>query len=188
MKRTKAHQPTIDRTTTPPKGEMDTGRFDAYIGIDNGVTGTIGIIDGKDTLFYKTPVKLEQDFTKKKGNISRVIGKELKKILSPFSDKKCMIQIERPMLNGTRFHASISGARCLEATLVIMEDLGMAYEYVDSKEWQKDLLPKGSKGEQLKVDSKNIGCRLFPEHRVLIEKHKDADGILIAEHCRRKFR
>jgi len=49
------------------------------------------------------------------------------------------------------------------------------------------LLPQGIKGDELKVASKDIGCRLFPEHTELIVKHKDADGILIAEYCRRKF-
>jgi len=168
--------------------QNDTGRFDVYIGIDNGVTGTIGIIDGKGTYFYETPVKLEQNYTKKKGNVSRVVVKKMKEILAPYADKHCMIHIERPMINGMRFNASVSAARCLESTLIIIQDLGMAYEYVDSREWQKELLPKGSKGEQLKTDSKNIGCRLFPEHEKLIEKHKDADGLLMAEHCRRKFR
>lgn len=192
MRRTKnpnVHQPTIDRTTTPPKSdEESTGRFDVYIGIDNGVTGSIGIIAGKQTYFHLTPVKLEQNYTKKKGNISRVVVEKMKAILGPFADKRCMIHIERPMINGMRFNASVSAARCLEATLIIIEDLGMAYEYVDSKEWQKMLLPKGSKGDQLKTDSQNIGCRLFPEHSELIKKHKDADGILMAEYCRRKFR
>ena len=52
----------------------------------------------------------------------------------------------------------------------------------------KALLPKGSKGIVLKNDSKDIGCRLFPQSSALIVKHKDADGILIAEYCRRKFK
>ena len=45
-----------------------------YIGIDNGVTGSIGIV-GRDLTYYnmvKTPVISGQDYTKAKKNISRV--------------------------------------------------------------------------------------------------------------------
>ena len=180
------HQPTVDNTTTPPTSEGPR-RFNVFIGIDNGVTGTIGIIVPSGSYFYEIPVKKEQNYTKKKGNISRVVGTALKEMLAPFVNSNTMIQIERPMVNPGRFAATTSALRALEAVLIVVEQLGLAYEYIDSKEWQKVLLPQGSKKEQLKEDSKNIGCRLFPQHRELIEKHKDADGILIAEFCRRKF-
>jgi hypothetical protein len=91
------------------------------------------------------------------------------------------------MVNPSRFVATKSALRALEATLNVVELLGFAYSYCDSKEWQKVLLPKGSHGDQLKSDSKDISKRLFPKHTELIEKHKDGDGILIAEYCRRKF-
>lgn len=58
--------------------------------------------------------------------------------------------------------------------------------YCDSKHWQRILLPKGAKGPELKKASMDIGCRLFPEHEKLIRKHKDADGLLIAEWARRE--
>ncbi len=52
-----------------------------YIGIDNGVTGSIGIIvvskTSKKTRFLKMPVFSEQNYTKKKGNISRINAKKL---------------------------------------------------------------------------------------------------------------
>ena len=56
--------------------------------------------------------------------------------------------------------------------------------YVDSKDWQKVLLPKGTKGsDELKKASLDIGNRLFPQFAD--NKHKDRDGILIAEYGRR---
>jgi hypothetical protein len=158
-----------------------------YIGIDNGVSGTIGIIysHGK-TEFVKTPVKKEQSYTKKKQEISRVVIQDLYEILNIPTDVFALV--ERPMVNGTRFNASMSAVRALEATLNILELLDIPYQYIDSKEWQKELLPNGVKGsEELKKASKDIGCRLFPQHRELIEKHKDADGILIAEYAKRHF-
>ena len=60
-----------------------------------------------------------------------------------------------------------------------------SYEYIDSKEWQKVLLQKGVKGPELKKASQDIGCRLFPKLKDIIIKQKDADGILIAEYCKR---
>jgi len=162
-----------------------------FIGIDNGVTGTIGCIYNNQTWFFETPTKSEQNYTKKKGNISRVIKAELKenlnKIIYACMPESSMCLIERPMVNPGRFAATISALRALEATLIVVEELKLPYQYEDSKAWQKELLPKGSKAAQLKSDSVDIGCRLFPEHSELIKKHKDADGILIAEYCRRKF-
>jgi hypothetical protein len=62
----------------------------------------------------------------------------------------------------------------------------LPYEYTDSKKWQTMLLPQGIKGsDELKKASFDIGCRMFPQHSDLIKRHKDADGILIAEYCRR---
>lgn len=163
-----------------------------YIGIDNGVTGTIGIIlpDGNSVLI-KTPVKKEQNYTKKKGNISRIIASDLFIFLSDNLPKEldgqAICLIERPMVNPKRWAATTSALRSLEATLIIVELLEIPYIYVDSKEWQRELLPKGCKGDDLKTASKDIGCRLFPQHKELIIKHKDADGILMAEYARRKF-
>lgn len=165
-----------------------------WVGIDNGVSGTIGIIcdDGR-TWFFPVPVKSEQNYTKEKGNITRInitqLTSKLVEIVTANDGftNSVMVQIERPMVNPTRFKATTSALRALEAVLNVIEILGYSYEYVDSREWQKLLLPHGCKGEELKTASKDVGCRLFSEHSVLIKKHKDADGILIAECCRRKF-
>ena len=75
-----------------------------YIGIDNGVTGTIGCIYNNKTWFFETPVKTEQNYTKAKANISRIILpkllNELNKIIfddiKPGKDKKILkIRYER---------------------------------------------------------------------------------------------
>lgn len=165
-----------------------------YIGIDNGVTGSIGIIDpidfgiyGKPT-FQKIPIITQQNYTKKKGNISRVNSKELglifKKYLNYF-EFDILVILERPLVNPTMFKATLSAVRCLESTLCLLEYFQFPYMYVDSKKWQRELLPKDCHGPELKQASHDIGIRLFPHLKKEIDKHKDADGILIAEWARR---
>jgi len=162
-----------------------------YIGVDNGVTGTVGIIYNNKTWFFETPVKKEQNYTKAKANISRI---DLPKFLGKLNDiifeckpESVMCLIERPMVNPSRFKATTSALRSLESILICLELMKIPIQYEDSKKWQKELLPIGSVKDQLKKDSVDIGCRLFPQHEELIKKHKDADGLLIAEYCRRKF-
>lgn len=158
------------------------------VGIDNGVSGTIGVINGRfGTTFIRVPVVKQQDYTKKKKNITRVNSVELIKF---FNDQiqfphSTLCLVERPMINPTRFIASISAVRALESVLTILEALELPYQYIDSKEWQKKMLPKNITGIDLKKKSHDIGIRLFPQFKDLIKKHKDADGLLIAEYGRR---
>lgn len=164
------------------------------IGIDNGTSGAITIMeDGKIVLHRNTPIFNQQSYTKEKNRISRVMTSALKIWLEDSGcveiDKvKCYI--ERPMINPMRFKASISAARALEATLIVLEELGIPYEYIDSKEWQKELLPPSLVGKKKKTDKDkkdlkqvalDIARRLFPKTNIV-----NADSILIAEYCRRK--
>ena len=156
-----------------------------YIGIDNGVTGTIGIVgDEVAPVFVKTPTKSEQNYTKAKQNVTRVNCVELKELLEAYSGHNVMVVMERAMVNPTRFKATTSALRCLEAELIVVELLRYPHIYVDSKEWQRILLPKGIKGsDEQKKASLDIGNRLFPQFQEI--KHPDRDGILIAEYARR---
>lgn len=157
-----------------------------YIGIDNGTTGTIGIVgDDIQPQIYHTPVKKEQDYTKAKKNISRVDVSGFMEILNKYDHNNIHVVCERPMINPTRLNASMTAIRCWEAQLVVLEILCIPHQFVDSKEWQKMLLPKGIKGaSELKKASKDIGKRLFPTLDNF--KHTDYDGLLIAEYARRK--
>ena len=159
-----------------------------YVGIDNGVSGTIGWsgYENGNHIYgqIKTPIFSEQSYTKTKGNISRIDFRELKCFFENMIKKNQLsVFLERPMVNPTRFQASMSALRALESTLVILEILDIPRQYIDSKEWQKVMLPSGLKGtDQLKKASLSIGKRLFPN----ISCKPDADGILIAEYARRK--
>lgn len=156
-----------------------------YIGIDNGVTGTIGIVgDDIDPVFVKTPTKTEQNYTKAKQNITRVDCSALKSLIEAYSEHNVIVVMERAMVNPSRFKATTSALRCLEAELIIIELLSYPHIYVDSKEWQRAMLPKGIKGsDEQKKASLDIGNRLFPQFQGV--KHPDRDGILIAEYARR---
>jgi hypothetical protein len=156
-----------------------------YIGIDNGTSGSIGIICGEDYYFFKTPAAMAQDYTKTKKNISRIVPSELMKIFSTVPTHQRKAVIERPMVNPGRFAATISAVRCLESTLCILEAMEIPYEFVDSKNWQKVLLPSGCVKEELKTASRDIATRLFPQYANEYKKQGDGDGMLIAEYARR---
>ena len=164
------------------------------IGIDNGISGSIGILskDGSIAEFILPPTKSEQNYTKTKKNITRIDYPKLVEIFEVYShpdafDKVTVhVMLERPMVNPGRLQATFSALRAMEATLIMLEELRLPYEYLDSKAWQKMLLPAGTKGsDELKKASHDIGIRLFPQFKDQIEKQGDADGILIAEYCRR---
>ena len=52
-----------------------------YIGIDNGVSGTIAVLSPSGNHFGKIPTKKEQDYTKAKKNITRLDYGQFKAIL-----------------------------------------------------------------------------------------------------------
>ena len=163
-----------------------------YIGIDNGTSGTIGILGEHNNLFIETPIIKEQSYTKKKEMISRVDINRLYEVLTKAmkyeecEPSDCMVVMERPLINPQMFKTSMNASRTLEAELCVVEMLSMPHIYIDSRQWQRELLPQGIKGStELKKASKDIGSRLFPLHSNLITKHKDADGILIAYWARK---
>lgn len=156
-----------------------------YIGIDNGVTGTIGVVgDDIQPSLYHTPTKKEQDYTRAKKIVTRLDCHGFMEILNQYDHNNIVCVIERPMINPTRFNASMSAIRCLEAQLIILEALGISHQFTDSQKWQKMLLPEGTKGaDEQKKASKYIGNRMFPQFGDF--KHPDRDGLLIAEYARR---
>lgn len=165
-----------------------------YVGIDNGVTGSIGVVgsdfDGGHRL-YQIPTKSEQSYTRRKQQITRVdfdgLLDVLRNIRADYGTKGGIRAfIERPFTAPGAFKATVSGMRCLEAVLIAVEDMGWSYEYVDSRQWQRDMLPRGLKGaKELKPASRDIGTRLFPSLADEIAHQKDADALLIAEWARR---
>lgn len=161
----------------------------SYIGIDNGVSGSVGIITYCSDLrieakLFKMPIFKSLDYIKQERYLNRIDILELKGILKDYNSSNCFVAIERPMVNPMRFRASVSALRALEAVLIAIEQLQLPFRYIDSKEWQKELFGK-SKIKDLKKMSLEIAKRLFPQ--VEYKGFLDADGLLIAEYLRRKF-
>lgn len=160
-----------------------------FIGIDNGVTGTIGLIGEGAPVFIETPVKKEQNYTKKKDIITRIDVRAFRKILNDAMEglrtDEVVVGMERPMFNPERYNATVSAARAFEAELCTIESMELPLVYLDSREWQKALLPQGVSGPELKKASKDVSSRLFPGLAEEIARHGDGDGLLIAEHMRR---
>lgn len=164
-----------------------------YIGIDNGVTGTISIITHNGRIFHESiPTKKELSYTKAKQYISRIDINKFKDLVLNFceslNDRGVFCLIERPMVNPMRFKSSLSAVRALEATLIVLEEIKLPFQYIDSKEWQKYFFPKdieiSDHKSKKKVDTKKtaitVAKRLFPQIPT-----KDADSLLIAEYARR---
>ena len=160
-------------------------------GIDNGATGQIGIIykDGSYDVI-DTPSERVLSYQKSKTTfVNRVIHKDFKKYLSDIliknPDEEMKVFLERPMVNKMRFNSSLNAMRSYESEIIALESLNLSYDIIDSKKWQKSLLPVGVSGSvELKKASMDVGIRLFPKSKAVIKKHKDADGILIAEFAR----
>lgn len=155
-----------------------------YIGIDNGVSGSIAVLgeDGTCNFYSHTPVIKCLNYTKAKAWIHRINHDALGRILEPFSEHECRAAIERPMVNPGRFKATVSALRALESTQLILERLRIPYQFVDSKGWQKALLPSGLAKDELKTASDEVCKRKFPH--IAIKHPGDGDSLLIAEFLR----
>jgi hypothetical protein len=153
-----------------------------FIGIDNGISGAITILSNDNTILLheKTPVKKCLNYTKKKAFHNRVVFEKFKEMLS-HAGNNCFCMIERPMINPGRWVASVSAMRCLEATEILLEELQIPYQFIDSKEWQRELLPSGLVKDELKLAADSVAKRLFPKQKIV-----NADSVLIATYCLRK--
>lgn len=163
-----------------------------YIGIDNGTTGTVGWVgDGIHPTIIESPRIVQQAYTKKSKNVTRIdhvrMSELFRELVGDGDASDVMVVMERPFTNSKFPSAVVSAARTFEVTQVLVEQAHLPHMFVDSRDWQKVMLPTGIKGsDNLKRASKDIGLRLFPDQEKVIRKHKDADALLIAEWARRQ--
>ena len=170
-----------------------------FIGIDNGVSGSIAFIreDKKKRGVHPVPVKNCLDYTKAVRYVTRVDHDSLFTLIETtirdynnatyVNIDDVRICIERPMINPMRFRASMGAIRCLENVLIIVEELRLSYSFIDSKEWQRAMLPAGtSKRDDLKKISTEIAERKFPGG--CFRKNKiDGDAYLMTEYMIKKY-
>ena len=169
-----------------------------YLGIDNGVTGSIGVIQGEYYNFFKVESFSSQSYTKKKQNISRINFPKLNLFFRDLSNiAKVVALLENPA-SVNNFKVVQSSMRCFEATIIALEINDIPYSNCTAGEWQKELIPgaikkneelrgdkfKKERTENLKTASMVEGIKLCPLQEELITKNKDADGLLIAEWLR----
>lgn len=187
----------MERAPSPPrpspsrkvgKGEADTSASPPciYCGVDNGASGSIAILSPDASPFWAaTPVKRCRNYQKTEKHLNRVDAEALFDILhdrvyvpAQQTGIRTLVLLERPYCNPAGFNASMLAARALEATLVVLDLLHLEYRFVDSKEWQAVMLPKGIIGrDELKKASYEVGKKLFATTKF----KKDADSLLMAQ-------
>jgi len=147
-----------------------------YIGIDNGPTGSITILDDYCKIIYHDAVPTIQtiNYTKKIKYIKRIDFKRLVDVLSPYSNKARAIT-ERPAINPKFMNTSILAARSFEILITALEYVGIGYEVIDSKEWQRAILGTAH-GKDLKFIADEKAKQLFQ----IDVKKGFGDSILIA--------
>ena len=155
-----------------------------YLGIDNGVSGFYAVLSqqGEVMAFDPMPTKKTLNYTKAKQWVTRLSFVRVNDIFYRLKDAKAAI--ERPMVMPGRFKATISAIRALEVVETALEIQEIPYQFIDSREWQKVLLPKGLEKGETKKASDEVCRRLFPG--IPVKKSGDGDALLIAEHLRRK--
>jgi hypothetical protein len=154
------------------------------LGIDNGVTGSLAIIGPSHAAMTSTPTR---DATMGRAGkiIRRVDTVELIQWIKNAMpvDNMATVQayIERPFTGSAMMiNTTVLAARAFEATVIALEQLGIGYEVVDSRDWQKPMLPGVTGRENLKRASKAKGIQLYPALKPYIEQVGDADSLLIA--------
>lgn len=156
-----------------------------YIGIDNGTTGTIGVIHDHISFIIKTPTINQLSYTKKEKWVDVIDFDELLLFFNNLEGDKFAL-LEKPYTNidPRRFHTVCSAFRALEAVNIALRQAKIPFQYISSTEWQKKLFPQGIKGDKLKKASLDVAKRLFP-NIIIPDKLKDCDGLLIAEFAKR---
>lgn len=183
------------------------------VGVDNGSTGGIAVLGIDVPYWIRMPVNRVRDYQVNKHYINRLdhitCKQELGKILHKVpKSKDVFVCLEPPMVNPFTFKATVSAVRCLEAFLVVLEQLdkevhSLYYEFITAKQWQKELFVKlreehgYSNGkhkipkEKLKKWSLIVGRELYPDLVAQVfdggkelEKDipEDADALLLAHY------
>jgi hypothetical protein len=153
------------------------------IGVDNGSTGTLGIISADGVLFQEIPTQDCLHYGKAGTITKRLDRAAFRLLLAPHIFVTTRVYIERPFTGSPMMIKSmLSAHRFFESTICTLEDLGLGYEVVDSGTWQKPLLGNVRGSAELKKASKLRGIQLYPQLADAITKHGDADGLLIAHY------
>ena len=150
------------------------------IGIDNGVTGTIGIITPERSCLRPVPTMADALGGR------RIDHEALRELILSFCEGCLAVThaaIEQP-LSGLPSAAAIKSAnRAFEAARITLEILGVGYEVISAAKWHKTELPGVTGRENLKRQSLAKGLAMLSDikSKDCARKAKDCDGLLIAD-------
>ena len=156
-----------------------------YVGIDNGVTGSISILNKGWMVCYPMPVKKTKNYQKGEGGyIHRVDRHELIDIFRSrnlIGNDVCFM-VERPMVNPGRTFATYSALRSFEVLLTVLEEFDLKFVVVDSREWQGYLVSRKISGDSddLKGQSKEMAYLLYPD--IDLSNVNDGDSVMLAHY------
>jgi hypothetical protein len=153
------------------------------IGIDNGVSGSVAIVDdGRLVAFRPTPVRRVLHWGKRGKFRHRVDHERAYEWLSveTAGHIDCRAVVERPMVNPQMFASSLSAVAALEAVEILLERMAIGYEVVDSRAWQKRYLGEVKGSKDLKAASLARGVQMFPQFADAFRRHGDADAVFLA--------
>ena len=172
-----------------------------FVGVDNGASGAIAYYYNDKMYIVEIPVKNVQSYTKKVQFINKIDFVGLKNIFKEIMmyDDAIKVLWERPFCNPMMFNTSVLSMLSYQTTLNVFEELQIPYDMIDSKVWQKAMLPQGiyktvqdkNGRNRIKADSKTLkkasidtANRLYPY--LEIKKDGQADAVMICEYLRRK--
>ena len=159
------------------------------IAIDNGVTGSIAII-GPDGVFFEPVPTMEQLMGKAGKVVRRIDHADLRGLMGYWvggldgpTAGRGHAYIELPFSGSAMMiNTTVLSARAHEAVSIVLEQLGIGYETVDSKPWQAAMLGAIKGSPALKKASMLRGMQMFPAHAKAIRDHGDADSLLMAQY------
>lgn len=191
------------------------------LGFDNGTTAHFTLVDinGKLLAFENVPTYQQASWSKpvkrkyktKKGYVSKpyqamftfvdidALKDLLSKLIPDMSNTICYL--ERPAVNffmGWQIQSSLSAFGAWQSVLYVLKSLGIAFEMIDSKQWQNALIPeatgknnkeyvkslkKGERNKLLKEAADKYAKELYPS--VVLPCEGDGDSICISEYYRR---
>jgi crossover junction endodeoxyribonuclease RuvC len=158
-----------------------------FIGVDPGLSGAIAIIDehAQNVVVYDTPTIT---FKKGKKNKTEYNIAAIHCLLCEYRDSQlpvcAFMEKMQSMPPGIRIQATFSLGYCQGLFEGLFAALGIPYQLVISKHWQKHWQITKPKGDT-KAQSYQIASRLFPEAELTGPKGGKKDGrcdaLLIAE-------
>lgn len=175
-----------------------------FIGIDNGSSGSYTIINecGELICFEHVPtfkIKKWATSNNKQGHITVIDVNTLEQMLSKYiksiDKENIYCFIERPAVgfSGWSIWTSLSGIVAWVSVQYALLNLGIKYDTIDSKQWQKYLIPqalgkkdkskpmkRGDRNKYLKIESDKLAKELYPD--IELKNSGDGDSINIAHY------